>query len=300
MKVAIPALTTILVLGACGSPVPDAGIPSDNSNLQVQSQGSAPSSVPHSHNLVYAAPVGEAWELFTSNLADRNPRQLTSLSRELGFPVWSPGGDRIAFVAMSDQTADLMLLDVTTSETSILLAGYNELADWDHNGERLLVGLEEGLHILDVATGILEPVETGSTADAYGRWARKADLIAYESGRDGNPEIYVTYLENGETIRLTNNTNLDEWPSPSPDGSRIAWASGTEEDKNLWVMRSDGSEKRQITEGMLFGDAFPEWSPDGSRILLTVNENDTFVLELIDLASGEMTHLGVGAAPSWR
>jgi Tol biopolymer transport system component len=65
-------------------------------------------------------------------------------------------------------------------------------------------------------------------------------------------------------------------------------------------MRSDGSEKRQVTEGMLFGDAFPEWSPDGSKILLTVNENDVFVLKLIDLASGETTHLGEGAAPSWR
>jgi Tol biopolymer transport system component len=65
-------------------------------------------------------------------------------------------------------------------------------------------------------------------------------------------------------------------------------------------MRSDGSEKRQITSGMLFGDAFPEWSPDGSSILLTVNEHDTFVLKLIDLASSEITHLGEGAAPSWR
>jgi TolB protein len=201
---------------------------------------------------------------------------------------------------MSERTADLMLLDVQTGETSVLLAGYNELADWDHHGERLLVGLEDGLHVLDVATGDTEPVDTGSTADAYGRWARKADLIAYESGRDGNPEIYVTHLSTGQTNRLTENADLDEWPSPSPDGSRIAWASGTEENKNLWVMRSDGTEKRQITSGLLFGDAFPEWSPDGTRILLTVNENDTFVLKLIDLATGEAQDLCEGAAPSWR
>ena len=51
---------------------------------------------------------------------------------------------------------------------------------------------------------------------------------------------------------------------------------------------------------MLFGDAFPEWSPDGTRILLTVSQDDTFVLKLIDLASGETTHLGEGAAASWR
>jgi Tol biopolymer transport system component len=65
-------------------------------------------------------------------------------------------------------------------------------------------------------------------------------------------------------------------------------------------MRADGSEKRQVTEGLLFGDACPEWSPDGSQIILTVRETDQFVLKLVDLASGEVTHIGVGAGASWR
>jgi Tol biopolymer transport system component len=289
MKNSGVVLLSFLVALACGSPAPE---PTGTAtNPTVESRGDT---------IVFAAPVTDAWELFTFELSDPSPQQLTSLGQDLGFPVWSPAGDRIAFIAMSERTADLMVLDVQTGDTSILLAGYNELADWDRQGERLLVGLEEGLHFLDVATGDLEPIETGSAADAYGRCARDADLIAYESGRDGNPEVYVTHLDTGDTARLTENTVLDEWPSPSPDGTFVAWASGTEEDKNLWVMRSNGSEKRQITSGMLFGDAFPEWSPDGSSILLTVNENDTFVLKLIDLASGGMTHLGEGAAPSWR
>ena len=265
MKNTIVVLVSLLLLSACGSPAPEPVQPESGPTADVLGD-----------NIVFAAPVGDARELFTFDLSDPDPRQLTSLSRMSDFPVWSPDGDRIAFVAMSENSADLMLLDVETGNCSVLLPGYFELADWDHTGDRLLVGLENGLHFLDVETGDTEPVDTGSTADAYGRWARNADLIAYESGRDGNPEIYVTHLESGETIRLTENTVLDEWPSPSPDGTRIAWASGTEEDKNLWVMRSDGSEKRQITTDMLFGDAFPEWSPDGSAILLTVNENDTF------------------------
>ena len=110
----------------------------------------------------------------------------------------------------------------------------------------------------------------------------------------------MTNLESGETTRLTGNDLLDEWPSLSRDDGWVAWASGTEEEKNLWVMRADGSEKRQVTESMLFGDAFPEWSPDGTQILLTVRENDQFVLKLVDLAGGEVTHIGDGAGASWR
>jgi Tol biopolymer transport system component len=65
-------------------------------------------------------------------------------------------------------------------------------------------------------------------------------------------------------------------------------------------MSSDGSKKQQITEDLLFGDAFPEWSPDGTRILLTVNEDDQFVLKMIEVESGEVSDLGPGAAASWR
>ena len=293
-------LLITLALAACGGPDSKSAPAPASDTTEQEPRVLAGFPAPAEHAIVFAGASGDATELFTFALSDPSPRQLTSLATELGFPVWSPAGDRIAFIAMAEDSADLMLLDLKTGESEVTLAGYNELADWGPEGKRLLVGLEEGLHLLEVATGEMEAVDTGSTADAYGRWARSADLIAYESGRDGNPEIYVTHLETGETLRLTENTDLDEWPSPSRDGSHIAWASGTEEDKNLWVMRSDGSEKRQITRGMLFGDAFPEWSPEGDRILITVSEDDVFVLKLLDLASGDITELGEGAAASWR
>jgi len=256
-------------------------------------------------SIVFSGPAGEADEIFSLDLSNNSRDQLTVMSRHLGFPVWSPVGDRIAFTLMTAETADLMVLDFVSGEISTLIAGYGNLADWGPEGERLLIARDGGkgkggLFIFDVASGTEERVDTGSSADAYARWARNGEAIVYESSRDGNPEIYVTWLATGETARLTENEYLDEWPSLSHDARWIAWASGTEEEKNLWVMRSDGSEKRQVTSGMLFGDAFPEWSPDGSRILLTVNENDRFVLKLLDLESGGDADLGPGAAASWR
>lgn len=255
------------------------------------------------YSIVFAAPVGEHSEIFGLDPATGERTQITSLGRFSEFPVWAPTGDHIAFFAMTEESADLMLLDLVSGETSTVISDYSELADWGPGAEYLLItrgGEAGGLHTYDMVTGEEDRIETGSTADAYARWARQAPVIAYESTRDGNPEIYVTWLETGKTSRLTENEHLDEWPSPSPDGEWIAWAAGAEEDKNLWVMRSDGSAKRQITTGLLFGDAFPEWSPDGEWIVLTVNENDTSVLKLIDPLSGAVTDLGPGAAASWR
>ena len=300
MNRAAALFLTALTLSACGTPEPEAASDSAVTDPAPSTPSVGETASPADFAIVFASEVDGGAELFALDPSDQSRHQLTSLDKYLGFPVWSPTGEHIAFVAMEEETADLMLLDVETGDTSVLLAGYSELADWAPDGSGLLVGLEEGLHFLDLATGETEPVETGSDADAYGRWARKANLIAYESTRDSNPEIYVTDLDTGATTRLTENTHLDEWPSPSPDGTRVAWASGTEEDKNLWIMNSDGTQKRKITEGQLFGDAFPEWSPDGTQILLTVNRDDIFVLELIDLESGAVTQLGEGAAPSWR
>ena len=255
-------------------------------------------------DIVYAGPTDDASEVFSSNISGIIPQQLTSLGGDVAFPVWSPDGNRVLFVAMNENSANVMILDTESGESSVVLANNGNPADWGPRGERILVTKDDangrGLYLIIVATGAEERVDTGSTNDAYARWGRNGAAVVYESSRNGNPEIYLTNPDSGETRRLTENSYLDEWPSLSRDGSQVAWASGTEEDKNLWVMNVDGSQKRQITESMMFGDAFPEWSPDGSQILLTVRENGQFMLKLIDLVSGQVTHIGEGAGASWK
>ena len=255
-------------------------------------------------DIVYAGPTDDASEVFSWNISGLIPQQLTSLGGYVAFPVWSPDGNRVLFVAMNEDSANVMILDTESGESSVALANNGNPADWGPRGERILVTKDDangrGLYLIIVATGAEERVDTGSTSDAYARWGRDGAAVVYESSRNDNPEIYLTNPDSGDTRRLTENCYLDEWPSLSRDGSQVAWASGTEEDKNLWVMNVDGSQKRQITESMMFGDAFPEWSPDGSQILLTVRENGQFMLKLIDLVSGQVTHIGEGAGASWK
>ena len=57
-------------------------------------------------------------------------------------------------------------------------------------------------------------------------WSPDGKEIAYYSNRDGNNEIYILNLDNGENIRITNNNRSDVLPKFSPNGLRLVFFSG--------------------------------------------------------------------------
>jgi TolB protein len=91
-------------------------------------------------------------------------------------------------------------------------------------------------------------------------------LIAFQSNRDGNFEIYTMTAAGAEQRRLTENPANDIGPVWSPDGSRIAFASDRDGTWDIYTMRPDGSDLAQLTKGAGTNTA-PSWTPAGDRIL---------------------------------
>ncbi|MBI3244832.1 MAG: PD40 domain-containing protein [Chloroflexi bacterium] len=97
-----------------------------------------------------------------------------------------------------------------------------------------------------------------------------AGLIAFESNRDGNSEIYVVDAGNAFPINLTDNPAEDYAPLWSPDGSRLAFFSTRTGWLEIYAMNADGSNLKQLTKtkGTNTAYSYPlSWSPDGERIL---------------------------------
>ena len=69
--------------------------------------------------------------------------------------------------------------------------------------------------------------------------------------------------------QLTYGTDVREYgnPSWSPDGSKIAYISGSGHNYSIWVMNANGSNSVKLTDGMGVADRRPRWSPDGSKIV---------------------------------
>jgi TolB protein len=82
------------------------------------------------------------------------------------------------------------------------------------------------------------------------------------SDRDGDQEVFVMNADGSEQTNLTNNEFFsDDYPSWSPDGSRIAFYTNRDEgDHEIYIMNADGSEPERITNSPGW-DGLPAWSP---------------------------------------
>jgi len=144
--------------------------------------------------------------------------------------------------------------------------------------------------------------------DAEGTVSPDGQKIVFTSTRDGDLEIYTMNVDGTDQRRLTNELGYDGGAFFSPDSQWIVYRAGhptdpaeiaqyealmeqdlvRPDDLEIWVMRADGSDKRQVTS---FGGAnwAPFFHPTGEKIIFASdmdNENlrvPNFELYLIGL-----------------
>jgi TolB protein len=137
---------------------------------------------------------------------------------------------------------------------------------------------------------ILNELSTGPGYNAEATLSADGKKIAFTSSRDGDLEIYTMNADGARAKRLTNEIGYDGGPFFSPDGRWIVYRGHHPEEPaeiarykellakdlveptkmDLYVMRSDGSDQRQITH--LGGASFaPSFLPDNWRIIFASN-----------------------------
>ena len=97
--------------------------------------------------------------------------------------------------------------------------------------------------------------------------------IVFYSTRDGNYEIYTMDSDGSNQTRLTffdKASNLN--PVWSSDGQQIAFTVDRAWNEEVYVMNADGTNPRNLSNRLGF-DAYPDWSPDGSRIVFSSNRH---------------------------
>ena len=108
--------------------------------------------------------------------------------------------------------------------------------------------------------------------------------IAFESSRDGNPEIYLMDADGKNQKRLTFTSSISETaPALSPNGQEIALVAGGD----IYLMHSDGTNITNLTNSPAVVDRDPAWSPDGTRIAYSQLAAGSYTLHIMDPAATE-------------
>ncbi len=174
-----------------------------------------------------------------------------TLSEDFG-PVWSRDGSQIAFSTFNPgfQTfLSIMNADGTGRFSLLGIAGAAN-PDWHPDGWTLVFEQVNSIWNFNRLTGTGLRL-TNATGDFRPRYSPDGSKIVFQSGRDGQSEIYVMNADGSGQTRLTNNPALDTAPAWSPDGTKILFTSLRDDPMTpaLYVMNADGSNQTRVTTG---------------------------------------------------
>ena len=210
------------------------------------------------------------------------------------MPTFSPDGRRIAFVRLTrsvpDATVSLYTIDrLGRHATPLLSDGVDISPAWSPDGRTIAFArlrdksqpIEAStLYLADADGSNVRPLAGGSSKGVSPAWSPDGRRIAFVSFADHNGalcpsadcppngEIYVVGLDGTGLTRLTTSTADDEHPTWSPDGSRIAFASGfalRSQGHLSWLVTVPASGGSATRIGRFTGVVDPAWSPAGVR-----------------------------------
>ncbi len=167
-------------------------------------------------------------------------------------PTWMPDSRRLVFESNRTERGDLYLIDIDERKPKVLFAtnkaGHNGGADVSPDGSK----------------------------------------VVYMSNRFIGWDIFLGDIRGdaGKPVATEGGNCKPAW---SPDGNLIAWVNHSRFNPvtDIWLMKADGSEKRNLTDNNPYWAFYPTWSPDGKWIAFASGEDkfsadwEIYVLEIV-------------------
>lgn len=127
-------------------------------------------------------------------------------------------------------------------------------------------------------------------------------LLAFDSLRDGNGEIYLLDTDTNELINLTRHPANDRAPAWRPDGRAIAFESHRDGNWELYLLELIDGTVHRLTNDLAY-DGSASWSPNGKQIAFESYRDGNLDIYVLTPETGETTRLTTDSAgnygPRW-
>jgi Tol biopolymer transport system component/predicted Ser/Thr protein kinase len=282
--------------------------------------GSFPSWSPDGTQIAFASQQEGPGYYVVSALGGR-PRRILAATGDLGRPVWSHDGSRLAGVtpdASGQQRLEIVTLQSMQS-TSIPLAGretWRTDLTWSSNDQ--LVAYVDAvsstpdvtqLWVVRLADGHATALTDGMTLVRTPSFSADSRTVFYVSNDGGSFDLWRQSLAAdgtamGEPQRLTTGVGMST-AALSADGTRLAYSRGLGRVANVWRVpvtanrRVTWADARQLTTDEAFVE-FIDVSPDGSELFVSSNRRGNQDIWRMPAAGGEMQQVTSHPAPDWR
>lgn len=242
----------------------------------------------------------EIFDPALEQLSLHNITQITCPSmgfEKAGEAYFSPDGKTIVFQAVPHGKENYQIYSMRLDEGLPVMVstgkGACTCAFFRPDGKKIIFASSH--EDPDLEQKVDSSVDTQKTQTGNYKWDLTPYMNIYEANTDGT-----------ELVALTNGPAYHAECAYSSDGLHIVYASNEDGSMNLYTMKSDGSDLKQITHTSHCYNGGPFFSPDGKQIIFRADRDrhdylQIYVIESDGTKERQLTFNGaVNWAPYWH
>ena len=226
---------------------------------------------PDGRSIAYASGIsGAETEIYLSDTNGNKLTRLTTNGQPDYAPAWSPDGSLLAFYSGKTLLNQIYLMSNSgVNQTRITDSPFGSVnPQWNPEGDKLAfvrftreLGLRSELCLMSAdgsnQTKLLVHNDIYHTVSFV--WSPYGDFLVSSKMDSAHLQIYKTNITTLASTNLSNSDADDTAPTCSPDGQWIAFVSTRDGNKEIYVMRNNGSELMRLTQNSSVDD-FPVFS----------------------------------------
>jgi TolB protein len=266
-----------------------------------------------------ARDIDQNWHLYVMNADGSDIAQISPDGGDDTGPVWSPDGQKIAFVSRRDGNREVYIID---SDGQNMINVTRHPADdwtpsWSPDGARLAFSSFRAgsweIFVLDTACfsqpescpDNLTQITNNGNGNLAPVYSPDGARFVFSSKANGNWDIYTMALDGSDIRQVTTDPANDLSPVWSPDGSQIAFESNRDGNMEIYLVDANGGVARNVTNLPLADDHGPAWSPDGQQLVFYSNREGNWDIFVTTADGASVTNLTQTPArdeqtPAWR